>query len=158
MIHGLVIAAVTALSPFPFGDANFSGSWHCSGQFGNGRAHVSNYAAKSTLDAKWLELTETDVDPATGYDAIYLIGYDPAKGSLVEYDANTFATAVYTSSDGWKDGQLVMTSPLRTSGKIVQDRFVYQATRAGTFTVDWQTKATADADWKTSDHLACASA
>jgi hypothetical protein len=153
-----VLLALAALTPFPFGDAGFSGTWRCTGQFANGRAHVSNYAAKPVLDGKWLELTETDVDPASGYEAIYLIGFDPAQAALVEYDANTFASAVYTSADGWKDGQLVMTSPVHASGsRIVQDRFVYQATRSGTFAIDWQVKTSADSDWKTSDHLQCGS-
>jgi hypothetical protein len=53
-----------------------------------------------TLEEKWPELTDKDVEPATGYVAKYLIGYHAQQKGLVEFDANNFGAAVYSSARG----------------------------------------------------------
>lgn len=109
------------------------------------------------LDGKWLELTEKDVEPATGYVAKYLIGYDPQQKQLVEFDANNFGAATYSSTRGWQDHTLIMTSPVSAEGKsaYVANRFLYTTSGLDAFTVDWQISKTAELEWETADHLFC---
>ncbi len=103
------------------------------------------------------ELTEIDVLPSTGYTAKYLIGVDPEHKRVVEYDANNFGAAVYTSSDGWQGAVLTMTSEVSKNGQApyAVNRFVYSIVDQDTFTVDWQISKTPEAQWTTADHLAC---
>ncbi|MFY9746319.1 MAG: hypothetical protein WA891_13890 [Acidobacteriaceae bacterium] len=109
------------------------------------------------LDGKWIELSEQDVAPATGYTAKYLIGYDAQQKRLVEFDANNFGAATYSSEAGWRDGTLTMVSPVvqDPTAAYVANRFLYSITGPDTFTVDWQISKTAALDWIPSDHLAC---
>lgn len=105
----------------------------------------------------WLELDEQDVVPATGYVAKYLIGYDSQQKRFVEYDANNYGAATYSSDAGWKDHVLTMTSPISQDAKApyVANRFLYTTQGKDIFTVDWQLRKTAESDWVQSDHLAC---
>jgi hypothetical protein len=145
------------LSAFPLGDFQFQGSWDCAGAFGNGKTHKSIYTGSVILGGKWLELTEKDTQPATGYLAKYLIGYDSEQRRLVEFDANNFGAATYTSADGWQNGVLTMTSPVSENPKapFATNRFVFSISAQDAFTVDWQIEKTAASNWVTSDHLAC---
>jgi hypothetical protein len=104
-----------------------------------------------------LELTEQDVEPATGYLAKYLIGYDPQQKRLIEFDANNFGAATYASADGWVNGVLTMTSAVSDDPKApyAANRFLYSITPAGTFTMDWQVSKTSALKWTQGDHLAC---
>lgn len=86
---------VNPLSPLPPAGFQFTGSWDCEGSFRNKQLHKSSFTGAVILDGKWIELTEQDVQPATGYVAKYLIGYDSAGKKLVEFDANNFGAAVY---------------------------------------------------------------
>jgi hypothetical protein len=133
------------------------GSWSCAGNFRNGKVHRASYTDSMILSGKWLELTETDLEPATRYVAKYLIGYETQGGHLVEFDANTFGAATYSSKDGWQRGVLTMEAHAYLSVKApyVADRFVYTIGGAKTFTVDWQIQKTAEDSWVTSDHLLC---
>ena len=70
----------------------------------------SGFTGDVILGDKWIELTEHDIEPATGYLAKYLIGNDPQQKRIVEFDANNFAAAVYSSEEGWQDHVLTMTS------------------------------------------------
>lgn len=146
--------AISALPPQNF---QFSGSWDCEGTFRNSQVHKSSLAAAIVLDGKWLQLREKDLQPATHYIAEYLIGYDAQQNHLVEFDANNFGAAVYTSEQGWRDGVLTMTSPVLQDAKApyVANRFVYSIQGRDGFTVDWQISRTAALDWIQSDHLAC---
>jgi hypothetical protein len=145
------------LSPLPPGGFQFTGSWDCEGSFRNNQAHKSSYTGAVILDGKWIELTEQDRQPATGYIAKYLIGYDGQQKQLVEFDANNFGAAVYSSRDGWKDAILTMTSAVTNDPKAsyAANRFLYSITGKDTFTVDWQISKTSAIDWIQSDHLAC---
>jgi hypothetical protein len=124
---------------------------------GNGKKHKSTFTGTTILDGKWLELTEQDVEPATGYVAKYLIGYDSQRARLVEFDANNFGAAVYASDEGWNNRALTMTSPVSQDAKApyAADRFVYSISDANTFSVDWQVSKTAVLEWKQGDHLIC---
>ena len=155
------------LSPLPPQNFQFAGSWDCEGAFGNGQAHKSSYAGAIVLGGKWLQLEETDLQPATHYVAEYLIGYDSQQKRLVEFDANNFGAAVYTSDEGWHDGVLIMTSPVLpdmkapdtkapdTKASYAANRFMFSIHGPDNFTVDWQISKTAALDWIQSDHLAC---
>lgn len=136
---------------------HFAGDWECDGTFKNGKVHRARFALNSILDGRWLEMTEQDVQPATGYSAKYLIGYDPQHKRLIEFDANTFGAAVYYSEQGWSDTHLTMTSPPshESNTGYAADRFVYSIIGQDRFTVDWQISKTAVLDWIQSDHLAC---
>jgi hypothetical protein len=146
-----------ALSPMPPNAFQFTGRWDCEGSFRNGQVHKSAFTGAITVGGKWLELTEQDVQPATGYVAKYLIGYDAEQNRLVEFDANNFSAATYSSDEGWKGGVLTMTSAIAQSGKApyVANRFLYSIAGQDSFTVDWQISKTQALDWVQADHLAC---
>ena len=147
-------APTSALPPAPF---SFSGSWKCQGTFRGGKPHEAAFTGATVIGGKWLELTETDTLPATGYIAKYLIGVDPEHKRLVEYDANTFIAAVYTSSEGWQGAALTMTSEPSTNPQAAYalNRFTYTIVNQGTFSVDWQISKTVGSPWTTADHLDC---
>jgi hypothetical protein len=146
-------------APLPAVPANFqfAGTYACEGSFRNGKVHRSTYTGSVTLGGKWLQLTEQDVEPATGYLAEYLIGYDPQQQRLVEFDANNFGAATYTSDAGWSNGVLTMTSPITQDLKApyAANRFVYSVSGTDSFTVDWQISKTSAAQWVQADHLSC---
>ncbi len=145
------------LSALPEGGFRFNGTWDCEGAFRNAKPHKSIFTGTTILHSKWLELTEQDVQPATGYVAKYLIGYDAQQKSLVEFDANNFGAATYASHEGWQNRVLTMTSPISqdTKASYAANRFMYSITGPDTFTVDWQISKTAVLDWVQGDHLAC---
>lgn len=146
-----------ALTAIPAGSFQFQGSWDCAGSFGSGKAHRSTFTGSVILGGKWLELTEQDIEPATGYLAKYLIGYDAEKKRLVEFDANNFGAATYTSAEGWQNGVLTMTSSVSDDAKApyAANRFLYSIAAPDTFTVDWQVSKTPALNWVASDHLVC---
>lgn len=145
------------LSPLPPQGFQFSGSWSCEGTFRGGQVHKSAYTGAIVLSGKWLRLEEQDQQPATHYVAEYLIGYDAQQKRLVEFDANNFSAAVYSSDEGWRNNVLTMTSPLSQDAKApyAANRFVYSIQGPDSFAVDWQISRTAALDWIPSDHLAC---
>jgi hypothetical protein len=146
-----------ALSALPRGDFQFAGNWTCEGAFGNGKVHKSTYTGAVILGGKWLELTEQDVEPSSGYLAKYLIGYDAQQRRLVEFDANNFSAATYASDSGWSGNVLTMTSSVTQDARApyAANRFVYSITGPDSFTVDWQISRSAALAWVTSDHLVC---
>jgi len=145
-----------ALSAVP-ANFQFAGSYTCEGSFRGGKVHRSTYAAAVILSGKWLQLSEQDVEPATGYLAEYLIGYDPQQKKLVEFDANNFGAAVYTSDAGWSNGVLTMTSAIDPDPKApyAANRFVFSLLGDNSFTVDWQVSKTSKLQWVQADHLVC---
>jgi hypothetical protein len=144
------------LSAFPPGNFHFDGAWNCAGAMGNGKTHKAVFTGAAILAGKWLELTERDVEPATGYLAKYLIGYDSQQKRLLEFDANNFGAATYSSPDGWVNGVLTMTSPVSDGAKsYAANRFLYSIVAPDTFSVDWQIAKTAALNWIPGDHLVC---
>ena len=135
----------------------FGGTWDCEGTFRNNKVHKAVFTGSLILGGKWLELSEQDVEPATGYLAKYLIGYDSGQKRLVEFDANNFGAATYSSQDGWQKQVLTMTSPISDDSKApyAGNRFLYSISGPDTFTVDWQISKTAILSWTQADHLAC---
>ena len=135
----------------------FTGAYDCEGSFRNAQAHKAGFTGAIILGGKWLQLTEQDIQPATGYLARYLIGYDAQQHRLVEFDANNFSAAVYTSDEGWTNKTLTMTSTVSTDPKApyAANRFLYTLTTPDTFAVDWQISKTATLNWQPADHLTC---
>ncbi len=147
-------APLSALPPAPF---TFQGKWACQGAFRAGKPHEAAFTGDVILGGKWIEMNEVDTVPATGYAGKYLIGFDPEHNRLVEFDANSFAAATYSSSEGWVGGVLTMTSPISENPKAhyALNRFVYSVAGQETFTIDWQISKTAEPQWTTADHLSC---
>ena len=145
------------LSPLPPDGFTFAGTWDCVGAMHETRVHKATFTGAVVIGGKWLELSEQDVEPATGYIAKYLIGYDSQQKRLVEFDANNFGAAVFTSAEGWQDRVLTMTSSVDQTGQgaFAANRFVYTIVAADAFTVDWQVSKTAALNWTPSDHLRC---
>jgi hypothetical protein len=145
------------ISALPEENFRITGSWDCEGTFRGDKVHKSTFTGALILDGKWVELTEQDVQPATGYVAEYLIGYDAQKKQLVEFDANNFSAATYASDQGWRNGVLTMTSPISqdSAAPYAANRFLYSITGPDAFTVDWQISKTSNLDWVPADHLAC---
>lgn len=159
--NGPLTPLVEKSSALPLNIDSVTGTWICKGTFRGGRPHESTYAVSPVLNRTWLELTEHDTLPATGYDAKYLIGYDPDHRRLIEYDANTFGAATYTSVTGWTDGSLTMTSEPapNTSLPYALNRFHYSVPAAGSLVIDWEISKYADTPvWITADHLMCSRA
>jgi Protein of unknown function (DUF1579) len=154
---GLQAQESKVLSALPTEDFQFTGTWDCEGAFSSGKVHKSTFTGAVILDGKWLELTEKDIQPATGYVAKYLIGYDPQQKRVVEFDANNFGAAVYTSEDGWQKNVLTMTSSISQDAKApyAANRFLYSVTEKDTFTMSWQISKTATLSWVQADHLIC---
>jgi hypothetical protein len=148
---------IKPLAALPAAGFQFQGSWDCAGSFGNGKTHKSSFAGAVILGGKWLELTELDIEPATGYQAKYLIGYDAQQNRLVEFDANNFGAATFSSAEGWQNGVLTMMSPIAQDPKApyAANRFVYSVAAPDAFTVDWQIEKTAASNWVNADHLVC---
>jgi hypothetical protein len=142
---------------FPPDSFQLSGSWNCEGSFRGGKFHRAKFTGATILANKWLELTEQDVEPATGYVAKYLIGYDPQQNRLVEFDANNFGAATYSSETGWQNHVLAMTSPVSqdAKGTYAANQFLYTVVGKDEFDVDWQISKTAAISWIVADHLAC---
>lgn len=135
----------------------FAGAWDCEGTFRDNKVHKAVFTGSLILGDKWLELSEQDIEPATGYLAKYLIGYDSEQKRLVEFDANNFGAATYSSQEGWQNRVLTMTSPISDDSKApyAANRFLYSITGINTFTVDWQISKTPTLNWTQADHLAC---
>ena len=145
-----------SISAIPSG-FHFDGSWSCAGTFRNGKPHRSTMTGSIVVGDKWLELTEQDTEPATGYVAKYLIGYDAQQKQLVEFDANNFSAAAYSSTEGWKSDALTLTSPINSDPKApyAVSRFVFSIVNQDTFTMDWQVSKSAQFSWVPADHLVC---
>jgi hypothetical protein len=143
------------LSPFPPA-FSFVGPWSCTGTMRGGKTHGAKFSGSLAVGGKWLLLSEVDLEPSTGYEATYLIGYDATTRGLVEFDANNSSAAVYRSSVGWHAGTLTMESqePPLPGHSYFADRFVYSITGTD-FTVEWQVTRSHNSDWLTADHLLC---
>lgn len=150
-------AQPTAQKPVLPQNFTVPGTFDCAGAFGNGKTHKAIFTAAAILHDSWLELTEQDVEPATGYVAKYLIGYDRQTGRFVEFDASNFGAATYSSEAGWQDGALTMTSAVDPDPKAAYavNRFTYTITSPDLFSVDWQISRSSALDWRSSDHLSC---
>lgn len=156
-LASIAIAQETKPIPAIPDNFQFTGNWDCEGAFRNARVHKSTFTGAVILGGKWLELTEQDIQPATGYLAKYLIGYDAQQKRLVEFDANNFSAATYSSEAGWQKGLLTMTSSISADPKepYAANRFIYSIVASDAFTVDWQISKTASLNWVQADHLAC---
>ncbi len=79
---------------------SFAGYWQCSGSVaGSGREHRSVYHGESSADGKWVDLTETDIEPK-GYVGRYELGTSPSHDKLVFIDMNSTGYGIF-DSPGW---------------------------------------------------------
>jgi hypothetical protein len=134
---------------------SFAGYWQCSGTYPNsGRLHRSVYHGEASADGKWVDLTETDIDPK-GYVGRYEIGADASQDKLVFIDMNSSGYAIF-ESPGWDGRTLIVTSTevLRYSSMAPKNRFLYTVNDPEHFDVEWQYQKAAA--WASGDLLHCA--
>jgi hypothetical protein len=134
---------------------SFAGYWQCSGSFvSSGRQHRSIYHGESSADGKWVELTETDIEPK-GYVGRYELGKDAAHDKLVFINMNSTGYGIF-DSPGWDGRTLTVTSTdeLHFSSASPKNRFLYTVQDPKHFDVEWQLEKAGA--WSTSDVLHCA--
>ena len=134
---------------------SFAGYWQCSGNFpANGRHHRSIYHGEASADGKWLDLTETDIEPK-GYVGRYQLGADAGKDKLVFIDTNSAGYAIF-ESPGWDGHTLIVTSTevLHYSSASPKNRFLYTVHDPAHFDVEWQYEKSGA--WTSGDLLHCA--
>jgi hypothetical protein len=147
------ISRPTSLKP-PSG-FSFAGYWQCSGSFpANGRQHRSVYHGEASADGKWVDLTETDIEPK-GYVGRYTLGADAGQDKLVFIDVNSAGYAIF-ESPGWDGRTLTVTSTdvLHYSSASPKNRFLYTVNDQKHFDVEWQFEKAGG--WASGDLLHCA--
>jgi hypothetical protein len=118
---------------------SFAGYWQCSGSFvDSGRNHRSVYHGESSADGKWVDLTETDIEPK-GYVGRYELGMDASQDKLVFINMNSSGYGVF-DSPGWDGHTLTVTSTdvLHYSSAAPKNRFLYTVRDPQHFDVEWQ--------------------
>jgi hypothetical protein len=149
--HG--IRQKTSLLP-PSG-FSFAGYWQCAGSFpASGRQHRSVYHGEASADGKWIDLTETDVEPK-GYVGRYQLGADAGRDKLVFINTNSAGYAIF-ESPGWDGHTLTVTSTdvLHYSSASPKNRFLYTVQDGEHFDVEWQYEKSGA--WTSGDLLHCA--
>lgn len=148
-------ALCPASSLIPPSGFSFAGYWQCSGSYpGNGRQHRSVYHGEPSADGKWVDLTETDIEPK-GYVGRYELGTDAGQDKLVFIDMNSSGYAIF-DSPGWDGHTLTVTSTdvLRYSSAAPKNRFLYTVNDPQHFDVEWQYQKSGA--WASGDMLHCA--
>lgn len=133
---------------------SFAGYWQCDGSFANGgRSHRSIYHGEPSADGKWIDLTETDIEPK-GYIGRYELGADAGNGKLVFINMNSSGYAIF-DSPGWDGRTLTVTSTdvLRYTAATPKNRFLYTVQDEKHFDVEWQFEKSGA--WTSGDLLHC---
>lgn len=144
-----------AASMTPPAGFTFAGYWQCSGKFvASGREHRSIYHGESSADGKWIDLTETDIEPK-GYVGRYELGADTSRDKLVFIDMNSAGYGIF-DSPGWDGRTLTVTSTdvVHYSSEAPKNRFLYTVRDPEHFDVEWQFDKAGS--WASSDVLHCA--
>ena len=134
---------------------SFEGYWQCSGSYpGSGRQHRSVYHGESSADGKWVDITETDIEPK-GFIGRYELGTDAGQSKLVFINMNSAGYAIF-ESPGWYGYTLTVTStdvPHNSSG-VTKNRFLYTIHDRQHFDVESQIQKAGS--WAPSDIQHCA--
>jgi hypothetical protein len=133
---------------------SFAGYWQCSGSFAaSGREHRSVYHGESSADGKWVDLTETDIEPK-GYVGRYELGTDASHEKLVFIDMNSSGYGFF-DSPGWDGRTLIVTSTdvLPNASAAPKKRFLYTVHDPAHFDVEWQVQKSGT--WAPSDLQHC---
>jgi hypothetical protein len=150
---GYGLSRPASLSP-PSG-FTFTGYWQCAGSFpASGRQHRSIYHGEASADGKWIDLTETDIEPK-GYVGRYELGADASKDKLVFININSAGYAIF-ESPGWDGHTLTVTSTdvLHYSSASPKNRFLYTVQDPKHFDVEWQFEKSGA--WTSGDLMHCA--
>jgi hypothetical protein len=153
VVLGSAFCLTSSLKPPP--GFSFAGYWQCSGSYpGNGRQHRSIYHGEPSADGKWVDLTETDIEPK-GYVGRYELGTDAGQDKLVFIDMNSSGYAIF-ESPGWNGRTLTVTSTdvLRYSSAAPKNRFLYTVNDPQHFDVERQYQKSGA--WASDDMLHCA--
>jgi hypothetical protein len=139
----------------------FAGKWSCDGHFlENGKAHVHRvlYEGKTVSDGKWIDLSQRDVEPV-GYDADFLMGYDPTHDEIVAFVGDNKGYA-FLSGPTWHGPSLTLTMTGQASYEgfsktkpIPISRVTYQIKSADAYSVTWQVQQ--GQVWVEDDRLTC---
>ena len=104
----------------------FVGNWSGEGEFGNGKKISANVTFKMTLDSNWLIYTHTDIPPAQ-YISSSMWGVDKFSGQFVAYLFDNFQGHRKFSSNGWKDGTLILTTnEYSPENGLIFQHFLYE--------------------------------
>lgn len=128
----------------------FVGSWHCAGQFPNGKPIYSRETFTMELDGHWLRMRHAD-EPPNRYGADAWWGYDSAAGRL---DVTIFDNAGgirHFASTGWVGNTLTLQN---TAASGYVDRFIFQRSGDAQYRTNYAHKDDRGT-WKQGDELEC---
>jgi hypothetical protein len=91
------------------GNVQFQGSGNCGGAFASAIAPRPPFTGSLILAGEWLEPAEQEIEPAEGFGAENLIGYDAKQKRSVESDAKDLGAVGCSGGVGCLRGVLWMT-------------------------------------------------
>ena len=129
----------------------FTGKWAGRGEFANGRKISANVSFSLKLDSAWLVYEHEDQLP-NHYKAIAYWSTDPASGQFKAYFFDNSHGARKFDSEGWKDGQLVLTNISELPGKKIYQHFIYKKLSDSSYRMTYETSRDS-LSWKMGDYL-----
>ena len=130
----------------------FQGKWTGKGQFASGKKIEADLVYTLSLDSCWLNSTHTDKAPGK-YKAMLMWGCERQTGEFVAYNFDNFQGHRQFTSDGWKDGKLVLiTSKDNPNGGKFHEHFIYEKLSADSFKMTYETSRDGTT-WKMCDYL-----
>lgn len=130
----------------------FLGNWTGEGAFANGNKIAADLSFRLSLDSAWIMYEHTD-RPPHNYKALSMWGVDVQTGELVDYVFDNFHGHRKFSSEGWKDGKLMLTRQVsQLTNNIVYERFVYEQLSPQSFKMTYERSLDGNT-WKLGDYL-----
>jgi hypothetical protein len=130
--------------------STFRGSWHCAGEFANGKKIESDMTFTIDLDRHWIRLVQDD-RPPNGYHAQSMWGPDANTGKWMSMIFDNFGGARKFTSNGWDGHAIVFDDAPGTR----RERFTYAAETPSSFRMTYEVSGDAGATWKVGDSLVC---
>jgi hypothetical protein len=128
----------------------FHGSWHCAGEFSNGKKIESAMTYTADLGNHWMRVTLDDVPP-NGFHALSMWGADGDTGHMMSMIFDNFGGARKFTSAGWDGHKLVLDG----APGARRERFTYASESPSTYRMSWEVSGDAGATWKLGDALLC---
>jgi len=130
----------------------FTGSWSGEGKFSNGEEIKADLKFEVTLDSAWMSQKHT-TRPPYQYKATSMWGFDQVSGEFVVYSFDNMKGCRKFSSNGWKDGKLVLASSEHYEGLgLYFERFVFEKISKDRFKFTYE-KSQNTLDWVMGDFL-----
>lgn len=127
----------------------FLGRWLGTGKFASGKGIAADLSFKMALDNNWIIYEHTDQHPDR-FKSLSIWGIDPKTGQFLAYSFDNFSGHKVFHSDGWKNGNLVLTTNL--TGAIMTERFIYTKISEKSFRMTYETSKDS-LNWKFGDSL-----